>query len=443
MSDKLVAKLGNNANANTIIQGSENVTVNHFGTTTTLMPGILGALASAEQYEAINIIYQTKVEEMLSNVSAIHPLNPHFGVKAVQMGTFQKLVSTPLVEDALKLFPKTIKSTVTLRLEDYPGLCKNENIWDYSYRTQRIMEVTTKEYKEYLGDKEDPFPIVKFQDGMKLEIHPPEFPEAMNATLQSGFISYGTILRRVPTDDFGVIVLSNKEDKSRSFDLTLRFDHTKESVNITMKRIQIDSLEKMLLREKLIQEIVKNKLMAVMLNGISLATLDCVAMKDLKQAFFASVGANIKLLENLKVIEQKFHCHFDLCGRDYSEEEYYYAAILASSVREKWEFIERCKYTSTIANYDRIHLEVPEHERDKEKRLFIYELNDVSFEIQGIKFKAEKLVRAMSCAKMVNEKMIKREIEQRKEAIKMNFIPYHKGREISIFARLDKPYIFS
>lgn len=441
VSDKMLAKIGNNANGNTIIQGVDKVTVNHFGTSSDVTPRLLEALASADQYEAINIMYRNMVEEMLNNISSVHPLKPYFGVKAVQMGTMQQLVSTPLVEDALKLFPKTVKSTINIRLSDYPGFCPEENIWDYAYRTQRVLEVTTKAYKEYLGDHEDPFPVVKFQDGMKLEIHPPEFPEAMKATVKVGFISCDTLIRRVPTDKYNMIVLSNEEDENRSFNIVLQFNQEKEVVHVTMKRVQVNSLDKMLQREKLIQEIIKNKLMAILVNGQSLATLDGVMLEDLEQPFFASASANIRLIENLKMIEEKFHCHFDLCGRDFTEEDYYYAAVLASTIQQKWELLEKCKNVSTLANYDKIHLEESEEEFDREKNPYIYELNDVKFEIGGVKFKADKFVRAMYCAKMANEKKVKKEIEQKKATIKMNFIPYQKGKKIIIFGLLDHPII--
>jgi len=91
----------------------------------------------------------------------------------------------------------------------------------------------TTSYQEFLGEMEDPFPILTYTDGMKTSITPPTFPDAVEATIVSGEIAIPFMLRRLPCMEFGWlrfgsvstnqgfdIVLSTNDDASKFSDTT-------------------------------------------------------------------------------------------------------------------------------------------------------------------------------------------------------------------------------
>lgn len=429
MQEKNVAKIGNYSNDNIVIQDLKYN--NNYYVSDSSMCAVANVLAGAGQYEAINAIFQKSMQD----ISRLHPLNPWYGTKVVQMGTFQKLVSTPLLKDANKKFPKNFKSTVEFCPNDYPGYNEKETFWEYAYRTQRSIILDTKTYKEYLGDYEDPFPVLEYKDGMKLKVMPPEFPQATAVVMRAGLIKYNTKLRRIACDDYGIIKLTNECDESCPLGVVFTVDMNK--TRMSMKRNKTDSLEKLIERERLIKSILENQILAVTVGERPLLRLEDIDIKDLEQDFFQLADTNLKLYNSMKIIEGYFGVVFDI-QQDITGQDYHHAVLLATSLKRKWQFVKNDSRFQVSADYDKIKFDMDD--KVEENAPYIYENYNYEWNILGIHFEADALYTSIHNSRISNIKTVVKKIEQKKEDIDIVFNPL-KGKKIGIYSYIYNPRI--
>ena len=232
MSGRLITKsnvtIGDNSDGNLVVQDSnvENLILcSNNG-------DMFKILSRIGRYDEI----QKQVSELVSVIKTSHPLYPNFG--ATYRYDLNKLVSTPETEDALKLYPKYAKSLIRINYRDYPYMDKSELPWEYAYRTQEPVTVDAKSYKEYLGDNEDPFPVIEYEDGMQIVINPPEFPLPFEGTIESGDVSIPILIRRKPCKQFGRITFGTvSKEQGFSFDVTTNDDFSSPTFNFKMETV--------------------------------------------------------------------------------------------------------------------------------------------------------------------------------------------------------------
>lgn len=431
MQNKNIAKIGNYSNDNVVIQGVEYN--NNIYVAENSLCASAKVLADFGHYDSINAIFQKSMQE----ISQLHPLKPWYGTKVVQMGMLQKLVSTPLLDDANKLFPKNIKSTVQFCPSDYPGYNTKESPWEYAYRTQREVVLDTKTYKEYLGEYEDPFPVTDYKDGMKLKILPPEFPDASEVVLRAGLTSYSTKLRRVACDDYGIIKLTNECDASSPLGVIFILDENNKKTRVSMKRNKTTSLEKLIIIEQLVKSILENQLLAVTMNDRPLMMLEKIDLKELEQDFFKLAETNLKLYSSLKFIEGYFGIRFDL-SQEITDQDYYYAVLLSASLKRRWQFIKNESKFRVSTESDKIEIDFDEE--IEENTPYIYQRFDCQWNILGIGFKADSLFTSIHNSKIVNIKTVNKKIKEKQERVDIIFAPI-KGKRIGIYSYIDNPQL--
>lgn len=431
MQEKNVAKIGNYSNDNVIIQGLEYNNIIYVPEN-----GLCAAanvLADFGHYDSINAIFQKSMQE----ISQLHPLKPWYGTKVMQMGMLQKLVSTPLLNDANKLFPKNIKSTVQFCPSDYPGYNVNESPWEYAYRTQREVVLDTKTYKEYLGEYEDPFPVVDYKNGMKLKIMPPEFPEASDVVLRAGLTSYSTKLRRVACDDYGIIKLTNECDTSCPLGVVFLIDENNNKTRVSMQRNKSTSLEKLISIEQLIKSIFENHVLVVTIGKNPLMMLENIDLKELEQDFFKLAETNLKLYNSLKFIEGYFGIRFDI-SQEITDQDYYHAVLLSTSLKRKWQFIKNESTFRVSAECEKI--EINFDEKIEETAPYIYQKFYYQWNILGICFKADSLCKSIHNSKISNIKTVIKKMKEKQERVDIVFAPI-KGKKIGIYSYIDNPQL--
>ena len=429
MQEKNVAKIGNYSKNNIVIQGLEynnTIYVNENGLCSTAK-----VLANHGHYEAINAIFQENLEEM----SRLHPLNPMYGLKVVQMGMLHKLVSTPLLKEANNEFPKKIKATVQICPSDYPGYNVKESPWEYAYRTQRDVVLDTKTYKEYLGDCEDPFPFMEYEDGMKLKIMPPEFPKAANVVLRAGLASCSTKLRRVASDDYGIIKLTNECDTACPLGVVFIVDENEKKTRVSMKRNKATSLEKLIEIERLIKSILENQILVATIDEKPLMMFDKIDLKELEQDFFKLAESNLKLYNSMKFVEGYFGITFDI-SKEITDQDYYHTVLLATSLKRKWQFVKNESRHCVSAGYEKIELKLDE--KIEENIPYIYQIFDYKWNILGICFEADSLYTSIHNSRISNSKMVIRKIREKEEEIDIAFAPV-KGKKIGIYSYIHNP----
>ena len=211
---------------------------------------------------------------------------------------------------------------------------KSETPWAYAYRTQTKVELQTTAYKEYLGDTEDPFPTIKYSDGLVTVIVPPEFPEPVEASIISGDISIPIRLRRKACMEYGVVVLGTVSDDA-GFDIQITAYDDARKTNFKFTTIPGCDLPIQLQREKLIANIKNTHDICIMV-GKSVLLKSSIDERELVGDIFTNAPILAEYFENLQTIEKITGCKFDLSLRDVNISDRRTARILASSLKDEW-----------------------------------------------------------------------------------------------------------
>ncbi|MBD9047728.1 MAG: hypothetical protein EGR46_02120 [Ruminococcus sp.] len=403
------ASIGKNSNKNVILQ---NNTINNPTIMVHPNSDLITTLGNAGKYDAIQDI----ISSQLSAAKFTHPLFPDFSAKIDPQ--LNKLVSTPETKDAFNKYPKRIKGTYKLDYEKYPSMDKSETPWEYAFRTQTNVELETTSYREYLGDIEDPFPVTTYSEGMFTIITPPEFPESVDASIESGNISIPIKLRRLPCLEFGKIVFGNVST-GHGFNIKFAIQKGCKKAFFNIKKTYDGSLEAQLLREKLILNMQSNNI-KIVVNDHKLMDFR-VSDDELNSEIFKIAPNFIVYIENLISIQKKYDCHFDSTIKEITIDDYITSSIMSASIKNLWH-LTRLKFDQELrCNYDHISKEVFNTQKTLGKLMSEISVSRIS--LQGVNFSADSLCIVYTDAKINNAKSVIKNIEKKKNNILITIKP--------------------
>lgn len=403
------ASIGDNSNNNFIVQNS-NIN-NLFLCNST--PDIIKIMGENHQYDII----QKLVVDCVSAAERTHPLYPRFTAK--YNSQLNRIISTPETEDALKIYPKKIKSTFMVDYKMYPYMDKSETPWEYAYRTQTKVELKTTAYQEYLGDTVDPFPNTTYSDGMITVIGAPAFPPAVEASIVSGNIAMPFRLCRRPCLEYGKMVFGTVSTDC-GFEITLTMYENSKTIDFKMVRVTGGELSVQLQRERLIKNIKDTKCMCIMIEDSLLLESEFNA-KELSSDIFSTAPRLAQHLENLLAIESDTGCKFDSSIGNVHLDDYRTAFILASSLKKTWFRFEtdfddavRCNYNTFLFNVE---------ENDSSMRDKILECREISVSLQGQRFSVEKYTVIYENARINNIDSVVKGVKKKRKNILVTFSP--------------------
>ena len=403
------AHIGRKSNNNTIIQNSK-LESPVFASNT---PDLIKTLGDLGHYDAV----EKFALGTLAAVREAHPLYPDFSAKPDE--DFSQLIGTPETEDAFQKYPKKIKGTYQLDYTKYPHMDRSETPWEYAYRTQTRVELLTTAYQEYLGDMVDPFPAMKYRDGMKTIIGAPEFPPAVEATIVSGDISIPIMLRRNPCMEFGTMLFGTESgNRGFHFNLTTYKDFARTDVKIT--KVPDCDLRTHFKREQMISAINETKKFSVYIGSLLLVSAGFTE-KDLTADMFSDAGRLVEYLGNLITIEDHTGCTFDTTIGDVTLDDFRTSYILASSLNDKWHRIKMTFDDDICCHHQNIPDDIAEDAESCADKIIDGRVLSVS--LQGQKFSADRYLILYRDARIDNINDILKQKKRRKKNIQMIFRP--------------------
>lgn len=370
---------------------------------------LIKTMGDMQKYDAIQKI----INDCMAAAKETHPLRPHFTAK--YNNELNRLVSTPETADAFEKFPKTIKGKFRIDYTKYPYMDKNETPWEYAYRTQTKVELETTAYQEYLGDIPDPFPNTEYQDGMITIIGYNEFPPAIEAYIVSGDVSIPILLRRKPCMEYGKIIFGTVPNGC-AFELNIIPHKNDPNTDFKITNIQNCDLNARLQRERLYCAFLKTKNMSILIGEEPLLEYT-FADAELNNGMFLNAPLIARYIECLLIIEKHTKCKFDILDKEFSEDDYKTALILASSLENKWHR-EILEFDNEIrCDYDKIPDGI-----DKFEQLSV-NANSLTVPLQGQVFLVDKLTVVYESAKINNIESVLKNKKRRKRQILLTFRP--------------------
>lgn len=402
--------IGSSSHGNLVIQESsiDNIIVCN-GTTE-----IIKTMGKMQQYDAIQKI----ISDCMNAAKQTHPLSPYFTAK--YNSELNKLVSTPETVDAFKIFPKRIKGDFCIDYSKYPHIDRSETPWEYAYRTQTEVEMETTAYQEYLGDIPDPFPNAEYQEGMVTVIGYNEFPPATEAHIVSGDVSIPILLRRKPCMEFEKIVFGTIQNRC-AFDLDIILHKNEPKIDFKITNIQNCDLNERLQREKLYCEFLQNKNMSVMIGENSILEYT-FSDTELNNGIFLNAPVLARYIECLLIIEKHTQCKFDIFNKDFSEDDYQTALILAASFENKWHR-EILTFDDILCDYNKIPDGIENFEQ------LSLNANSLKVSLQGHIFFVDTLTVLYQYAKINNIDSVLKNKKNRKKQILLTFRPIENKNE--------------
>ena len=417
------SKIGNNSSWNTVIQDSQ---INN--PTFILGSGhnILDIAAQMGRYDLV----QQQFTSILEAAKKTHPLYPEFSADYnTKLG---RLVSTPETTDAFRNHPKKIKGTYRLDYTKYPHMDKSETPWEYAYRTQTSVEMDTTSYQEFLGDIEDPFPVLTYSEGMTTIIGAPKFPDAVEAIAVSGDVSIPFQLRRLPCMEYGWLIFGNVSE-GHGFELRIKTNEAEKKTTITFKKILSTELEVHLLREKLFHNMATTREFRITVSGKNLLTFD-LSEQDIAGDLFAAAGPLSQHIENLLLIEQHTGCKFVPCLENVEADDYHTTRMLAASIKGEWYPI-KAKYDDGVrADYDRISEQLLDNTDDGK---FTSESTVIRISLYNQLFTADKAYAMYHDARISNLGAVKRAVRKKRKSIRITIKPQDGKDSFLKYMRLD------
>ena len=417
------SRIGSNSNGNTVIQGSQ-----VYNPTFILGSGneMMGIAAQLGRYDII----QDQVARVLESAKSTHPLYPEFS--AGYNTKLGRLVSTPETADALRTHPKKIKGTYRLDYSRYPHMDKSETPWEYAYRTQSSVEMDTTSYQEYLGDIEDPFPVLTYAKGMTTIISAPEFPDSVEAMVVSGDVAIPIQLRRLPYLQYGWLLFGNVSE-NHGFDIRIKACEAQNKTTVTFNKKPTAALEIQLLREKLFMNMATTRKIRITVSDKDLVSID-ISEQDVTANMFAAATPLYHHFENLLSIEQFTGCRFTASFRDISPDDYYTAQKLASSIKGEWH-ITRGKFDNGVcADHDRIAEEIMENPAVGK---FGSESSVIRISLHDQQFTADKAHAQYHDARISNFGAVKRAVSRQRKNIRIIIKPQYGKDYFLKYVRFD------
>jgi hypothetical protein len=277
-----------------------------------------------------------------------HPYYPDYSIEIKKIFDKEIPYSKPASKHALKKYPPLLKGKFNIPTKYY-GFRNLNELLSYSYRTQTDIEIDMVELKKMLGEVEDPYQdeITTILDipGGKWKIKPKQFPAAKPyriATEDSEESFDYVLLRTTKISDNSEIFMSNIEQKTNlCIELVLNLRLKKIVLNLSINDEEDSDKKATLKFLKFIEQAGKgNKLSIISLEkNIVMASgvLDNVNYKS----GFNSIQEEIKFLENIIVIEEKYRRKIKIPKYidqdDFNSVEYLATGIRDGKVIGKWK----------------------------------------------------------------------------------------------------------
>lgn len=309
---------------------------------------------------------------------------------------------------------------------------KSETPWEYAYRTQTPVKLKITAHQEYLGDYEDPFPVIKYEDGMIAEIKAPPFPAAVEATIISGKVSIPIMLQRKPCMEYGKLVFGTVSNDS-GFEFTLTTNENVEETDFTIKRLSRCDLFKLLQTEKLLLEMKKTQHLTVMIGSSTL--LDASLQKnELTGDMFETAPFMLKYFESLLIIEKSLSCKFDLTTDSNFLSDYKTAVELAESLENKWHIMQT-DYEEIRCDYDHISDDIVNSSEIRGNIGFT--ANVLEIPLQGLRFYADRYIITYQDAKVNNVASVLKNRKKKRKNILITFKPVQGKNKFYKFCRFE------
>lgn len=392
---------------------------------------LIGMLSKTGNYNLL----QKYASETWKAFGQAHPLFPEYSAKFSD--SLHKLVSSPETKDALEKYPKIIKGKFSLDYKKYPYMDKEETIWEYAYRTQTKVELETTEYKEFLGDIEDPFPTLTYQQGMKTIIGAPKFPDPVDGMVIAGNKCIQMKFKRFPCMEYGKIIIGSADDKC-GFNICIEhYEETTNTVVSITKNYNADMLVQ-LEREQLFCSVLENKNIKIVLDNVVLMDYD-MQENDLNNDIFEAAPVLEGYIKCLLEIEKKTGCKFISNFNNFNMDEYNIAMIISASLNEKWRQFSMEFDNEIRCDYSAISDEILEIESENElgEISVISNRNMTSIVLQGVKFKAQKYVAMYRDAKINNIESVKKNMSRKKKDIMVTIKPINGKRRFKKYVKFE------
>lgn len=296
--------------------------------------------------------------------------------------------------------------------------------WDYAYRTQTIVEMKTTSYQEYLGDNIDPFPALKYTDGMTMLISAPDFPPAKEAAICSGDISIPFLLRRKPWLEYSELCFGSvSNDCGLDINIVLHKDTEKISFSIT--KISGIELDIQLQREKLFEAMWQTKQFSLSIDGVKRKPHQ-IAEDELQKTMFSSAKHMVRYIECLLNIERILQCKFDPDIGNVSWDDYKVALILSDSLEQKWHRFKSAFDNDLRCDYNQLSNDLSDINYKTSGLAIIG--NSLHITLHGVIFAVEKFFTLYEGAQLNNIKSVIKNKQNRRKNILMTIRP-EKGKE--------------
>jgi len=168
-------------------------------------------------YKSIN----SNLKTIFHVINQEHPLNPDYGFAF----DGEKLVSTPLSNDAIIKHPPKYRFTGRVKIGNQYIDDPSVDLFDYAYRHQLVLTMDVTEAKKYLGEIEDP---AWFDTGKvaKIRAYPPAFPPAFPCEIRvKDKVYFETVwMRTCEVEDDGTIVINNHEQTDTPYRVEFRMN---------------------------------------------------------------------------------------------------------------------------------------------------------------------------------------------------------------------------
>lgn len=378
----------------------------------------ISLLASAGRYDVIQSLFQQQMEQ----IKQAHPLSDYFSVTPLVEGNYSRLISTPKTAEALLKYPMSLKGNMRFDKSDCPGIGEDESPWEYSYRTQKEILVDTFDLKEFLGDVENPFPMVKLNNA-KMKMIPPPFPEPIKAVISAGDNLFNAAIQRVPSTVYKELVfIANTSDIPLSIKIVLH--ENPPLAQLVFSRTESSSVGHLLAGEKFLEQVRCNKKIEITSNEILLFSVP-ISENDLQNDFLSPKPELLRFLENLIKIEKRLGCQFNYSGNELMWDDYVLSHVFVASLDNKAHL--------NNTDFDSFHIGRTKIKEDimcktlSEECIMSLEYEGAEFEFYGVSFSFDKLISQYQNAKINNLASVKKNLRRKKKNILFTLKPLNES----------------
>ena len=379
------------------------------------------ALAQAGNLSQI----ERNLSAALKAISSTHKLFPYYGYK---MEGQDNLVSIPLTDDAVKLYPPRFNVTASsVRLGDTVISKIDNDVFSKSYRHQVPISMDVVTARKYLGDILDPSQREAEQmTGAHVIMTPPPFPPAFACSISIDDVlcfEY-VLLRTKEILDDGTVIISNEEQKSFPFDISVSYNHQSEQYSFTI-HINSTSSSEMLQYYQFISSLACGGEMQIKV----LSTNEVIIKGLATTSDSADYSFEIHFLEMVTNIEEAFNCCFELpdeiSRNDYDTLEHLNTLLETGKYKGSW----------TKMNFD---FTVSSNTKQRVSELTnanysLWYISPTEIDLLGKELQLP-IMRKIECAQVYELEKTKRKAEvlDDGDSIKINYVPGN-GRKTGVY----------